>query len=136
MENSVIIAIVAGIVILIAVLGGLYMSGIFSSGETPIATTSCQVTKSAPFVPRYRLNDFSCRDPVNVPGSILRGTLQKCEESCDNIPACVGFDRRADVGNDQEAFCYLQMSNCGEADVGKKLSADQDGNKWKRHIKP
>jgi hypothetical protein len=135
METSVIIAIIVGLVIMIAISGGLYASGVFDSPE-PSPPPSCKTTDPPKFVPKYRLNDFSCRDPVNVPGSLLRGTVQTCEAACDNILACVGFDRRADVSDDQEAFCYLQMSHCGEKDADRKLSPDQEGNKWKRHVKP
>jgi hypothetical protein len=91
---------------------------------------------AAAFEPTYVKNPFSCREPVNVPGSIFRGTLQKCEEACDNIPACVGFDRRSDVSDTNDAFCYLQMSQCNEKTSEKQLSSEQDGEKWKRHIKP
>lgn len=135
METSV-IAIIAGLVIMIALSVACYMSGFFDSTDSPESNASCGVVTSPPFVPRYRRNDFSCREPVNVPGSIMRGTLQKCESACDNILACVGFDRRADVKDDQDAFCYLQMSHCSEKDGDRRLSTDQDGNKWKRHIKP
>ena len=135
METSV-IAIIAGLVIMIALSVACYMSGFFDSTAPPESNASCGVVTSPPFVPRYRRNDFSCREPVNVPGSIMRGTLQKCESACDNILACVGFDRRADVKDDQDAFCSLQMSHCSEKDGDRRLSTDQDGNKWKRHIKP
>jgi len=92
--------------------------------------------EAAAFEPTYVMNPFSCREPVNVPGSIFRGTLQKCEEACDNIPACVGFDRRSDVSDTNDAFCYLQMSQCNDKTSEKRLSSEQDGEKWKRHIKP
>ena len=140
METFGIIAIIVGIVIMIALSGICYMSGFFDSP----GSGSCQAPKPEvttvptppPFIPRYRLNTFSCKEPVNVPGSVVRGTVQKCEAACDNILACVGFDRRSDVPDDKDAFCYLQMSQCCEADVAMKLSSEQDGDKWKRHIKP
>lgn len=142
METFGIIAIIVGIAIMIALCGLSYASGLFDSSPSP---GSCKASSTPaptavptppPFVPKYRLNKFSCKEPVNIPGSVIRGTVEKCEASCDNILACVGFDRRSDVPDDKEAFCYLQMSNCCEADADKKLSPEQDGDKWKRHIKP
>ncbi len=135
MNASIIIVIIVCIITMIALCGALYVSGIFESPDPP-PQPSCKANIVNKFVPSYRLNDFSCRDPVNIPGSIMRGTVQSCESACDNILACVGFDRRADVQDDQEAFCYLQMSHCSEKDRDRKLSPDQEGNKWKRHIKP
>lgn len=135
METSVIIAIIVGIVIMIVLSGVCYLSGVLDSPE-PVKSNTCQVSTPPAFVARYKRNDFSCRDPVNIPGSLLRGTLQTCEAACDNILACVGFDRRTDVKDDQEAFCYLQMSHCGEKETDRRLSPDQEGKHWNRHIKP
>ena len=113
------------VVTIVAIAIGMY----FGSGND-------DHDEAAAFEPKYVMNPFSCREPVNVPGSIFRGTLQKCEEACDNIPACVGFDRRSDVSDTNDAFCYLQMSQCNENTSEKRLSSEQDGDKWKRHIKP
>ncbi len=135
METSAVIAIIIVlIVITISLLGLCYVTGFYDSQVTT-PPTSCDTLITPPFVPKYRKNDFSCREPVNIPGSVIRGTVQKCEAACDNILACVGFDRRSDVQDDKESFCYLQMSNCGENDTDVRLSPDQDGDKWQRHIK-
>ena len=117
-----------GITTLVVVIGIVLVIFMFSGSGND--------DEAAAFEPTYAMNPFSCREPVNVPGSIFRGTLQKCEEACDNIPACVGFDRRSDVSDTNDAFCYLQMSQCNENTSEKRLSSEQDGEKWKRHIKP
>ena len=137
METSYIMAIMVGIVVMIALsVGGCYLGGFFDSDASDAKSSNASNQTTPPFVAKYKTNDFSCREPVNVPGSIFRGSLQKCESACDNILACVGFDRRADVKDEQDAFCYLQMSHCNETMADKQLQSDQDGNKWQRHIKP
>jgi len=133
METYVIVII--AVVLLMSLSFGSYSMGMFGSDADASSCDEPAPAKPA-YVARYQLNEFSCRDPINVPGGVFRGTLEKCEAACDNVLACVGFDRRVDVTDDQEAFCYLQMSHCNENSAERQLSPDQDGPKWKRHMKP